>query len=364
MGTEATTRGFVRIEIVEDRERWEIVSARNPEYDDVFVYAVRSTGIYCRPSCPSRRPRRQHVAFYHVPEAAERDGFRPCQRCRPERTNGGSSQVERVRSVCRYIDENPAKCPTLAQLAEFAGLSPHHLHRTFKAVLGITPRQYADARRLDQFKRGLGNGSSISGAMYEAGYSSTSRLYERASDHLGMTPATYKKGGRGARMRFAIADSPLGRVLVAATQRGVSAVYIGEDDDHLLSELEQEYPAAAIERDETALGRWVEAILNYLSGKQKALDLPLDVVATAFQQRVWQLLRAIPYGETRTYSEMARQLGSPKAARAVGRACATNPVSLVIPCHRAIRADGSLSGYRWGLNRKRKLLDREKQNSD
>jgi AraC family transcriptional regulator of adaptative response/methylated-DNA-[protein]-cysteine methyltransferase len=211
----------VRIEIVEDRERWEIVSSRNADYDGTFVYAVRSTGIYCRPSCPSRRPRRQQVAFYPLPEAAERDGFRPCKRCRPETVNGDDPQIERVRSVCRHIDQNPGANPTLDQLAEVAGLSPHHLQRTFKAVLGITPRQYADARRLDQFKRELGNGASISGAMYGAGYSSTSRLYERASGQLGMTPATYKKGGRGAYMRFSIADSPLGRVLIAATERGV-----------------------------------------------------------------------------------------------------------------------------------------------
>ncbi len=345
---------------MEDRERWEIVSSRNTDYDGTFVYAVRSTGIYCRPSCPSRRPRRDQVAFYPLPEAAERDGFRSCKRCKPETMNGGDPQIERVRSVCRYIDENPGENPTLAQLADVAGLSPHHLQRTFKAVLGITPRQYADARRLDHFKRELGNGASITGAMYGAGYSSTSRLYERASGQRGMTPATYKKGGRGAHMRFSIADSPLGRVLIAATERGVCAVYIGEDDDYLISELNQEYHAAAIDRDEAALGRWVEAILDYLSGKQRALDLPLDVVATAFQLRVWELLCSIPYGETRTYSEMARELGSPRAARAVGRACATNPVSLVIPCHRAIRADGGLGGYRWGLDRKERLIEQER----
>ncbi len=265
-----------------------------------------------------------------------------------------------VRRVCRYIDDRPGSPPTLAELAGHAGLSLHHLQRSFKAVLGITPRQYADARRLRRFKREIGNGASISSAMYGAGYSSTSRLYERAADQLGMTPATYKKGGRGAHMRYAFTDSPLGRVLVAATERGVCAVYLGDDDFLLRSELEAEYSNARIEADESALGRWTGAILDYLGGRQRALDLPLDVVATAFQLRVWGLLRSIPYGETRSYSEMAKQLGSPKAARAVGRACATNPVSLVIPCHRAIRADGGLGGYRWGLDRKEQLLAHER----
>ncbi len=275
-------------------------------------------------------------------------------------TSGDDTRTEMVRRVCQYIDDRPGSAPTLAELAGHAGLSLYHLQRTFKAVLGITPRQYADARRLDRFKREIGNGASISGAMYGAGYSSTSRLYERASEQLGMTPATYKKGGRGAHMRHAIADSPLGRVLVAATERGVCAVYIGDDDGRLVAELGAEYPVAQIEADPSALGRWMGAILDYLSGRQRALDLPLDIVATAFQLRVWELLRSIPYGETRTYSEMARELGSPKAARAVGRACATNPVSLVIPCHRAIRADGGLGGYRWGLGRKERLLAEEK----
>ncbi len=278
-----------------------------------------------------------------------------------ETLNGGSSSVEMVRQVCHLIDDSDGPAPTLARLAAEVGLSPHHLQRTFKAVLGVTPRQYAAARRLHRFKRQLENGASLTGAMYAAGYSSTSRLYERAGERLGMTPATYKKGGLGAHMGYAIADSPLGRVLVAATRRGVCAVYLGEDPEHLVSELESEYPAAEIEPDDAALGRWVRSILDYLGGRQKALDLPLDIVATAFQLRVWELLRSIPYGETRSYSEMAKLLGQPGAARAVGRACATNPVSLVIPCHRAIRADGELGGYRWGLDRKQRLLASERQ---
>ncbi|HSG82322.1 MAG TPA: methylated-DNA--[protein]-cysteine S-methyltransferase [Gemmatimonadota bacterium] len=280
-----------------------------------------------------------------------------------EAMTGSDPQVEMVRHVCRLIDDSDGPAPTLARLAAEVGLSPHHLQRTFKAVLGVTPRQYAEARRLDRFKRQLENGASLTGAMYAAGYSSTSRLYERAGERLGMTPATYKKGGLGARMRYAIADSPLGRVLVAATGRGVCAVYLGADEEHLVSELKSEYPAAETQRDDSALGRWVGSILDYLGGRCKALDLPLDIVATAFQLRVWELLRSIPYGETCSYSEMAKLLGKPGAARAVGRACATNPVSLVIPCHRAIRADGELGGYRWGLDRKQRLLADEKARS-
>ncbi len=345
---------------MEDNERWQIVRGRDSSFDGAFVYAVSSTGVYCRPSCPSRRPRRENVSFFPLPETAERAGFRPCRRCRPDREDG-DPRVRLVRRVCQLIDETPDSTPTLPDLAARVGLSPQHLQRTFKSVLGISPRQYADSRQLDDFKRRLGNGASISGALYGAGYSSTSRIYERAPEQLGMTPASYQKGGAGATIRYTVRPSPLGRVLVGATGQGVCAVYLGDDDDGLVSELQAEYPRALTERDEAALGRWVETILDYLCGRRRALDLPLDVVATAFQRRVWECLRSIPYGETRSYSEMARTIGAPNAARAVGRACATNPVSLVIPCHRAVRADGALGGYRWGLERKRRLLAGERE---
>ncbi|UCC48537.1 MAG: bifunctional DNA-binding transcriptional regulator/O6-methylguanine-DNA methyltransferase Ada [Gemmatimonadota bacterium] len=349
---------------MDDLSRWETVLARDSTYDGRFVYAVRSTGIYCRPSCPSRRPQREQVKFFPIPEVAERAGFRACRRCRPDLAHASDPLLERVRRVCRFIDEHPEAKRTLAQLAGHVGTSPHHLQRSFKAVLGITPRQYADARRLHRFKRELGNGASVTRALYEAGYGSSSRLYERASSQLGMTPATYRRGGRGARIRHTTTACTLGRLLVAATDRGVCAVSLGDDDASLTAALRDEYPHAEISRDDEGLGRWVEALLSYLDGRCRDVDLPLDVRATAFQRRVWELLRAIPSGETRSYSEMARQLGAPRAARAVARACASNPVSLIVPCHRAVRADGTPGGYRWGVERKQALLMKEREGRD
>jgi len=284
-----------------------------------------------------------------------------CRRCRPDLADAADPQLERVRRVCRYIDEHPEAKPTLAQLAAHVDASPYHLQRSFKAVLGITPRQYADQRRLHRFKRELGNEASVSRALYDAGYGSSSRLYERATSQLGMTPATYRRGGRGARIRYTTTACPLGRLLVAATERGVCAVSLGDDDATLVAALRDEYFEAEISEDKSALGRWGEVLLGFLEGRLRAIDLPLDICATAFQQRVWELLRTIPYGETLTYSEMARRLGAPRAARAVGRACASNPVPLVIPCHRAVRADGGLGGYRWGVERKQALLESERK---
>jgi AraC family transcriptional regulator of adaptative response/methylated-DNA-[protein]-cysteine methyltransferase len=270
-----------------------------------------------------------------------------------------------VRRVCRYIDEHAngngdGGPPTLADMGDHVGVSPHHLQRTFKRHLGVTPRQYADARRLGRFKSGLKRGEGVAGALYDAGYGSPSRVYERAPDQLGMTPATYAKGGRGAHIGYSVVGCTLGRLLVAATARGICAVYLGDDDDELADELRAEYPAAEVARDDAVLGRWAEVLVRHLKGEEPRLDLPLDVRATAFQWRVWEELRRIPQGETRTYSEIAARLGKPKAQRAVGRACATNPVSVVVPCHRAVREDGGLGGYRWGLERKEALLARER----
>ncbi len=350
-------------------EHWHAVESRDAGFDGSFVYAVSSTGIYCRPSCPSRRPRRENVHFFAVPEAAEQAGYRACRRCRPGDAEAGDPHLDMVRRVCRYIDGQGAGQgagngdggpPTLAELSSHAGLSPYHLQRTFKRVMGITPRQYADARRLGRLKAGLRRGEPVTGALYEAGYGSSSRLYERAPTQLGMTPATYAKGGRGARIRYSVVASSLGRLLVGATERGVCAVYLGDDDAELEGELAQEYPAAEIRRDDRGLGRWSAALVGYLAGAEPRLDLPLDVRATAFQWRVWEELKRIPLGETRSYGEIAARLGKPKAQRAVGRACATNPVSLIVPCHRALREDGGLGGYRWGLERKEALLASER----
>jgi AraC family transcriptional regulator of adaptative response/methylated-DNA-[protein]-cysteine methyltransferase len=348
---------------VDEAPCWQAVQRRDATWDGRFVYAVHSTGVYCRPSCATRQPTREAVVFYPVPEAAEQAGFRPCPRCRPNEAAADPS-VQVVRRICRYVEANLEEDLSLAALGTHAGLSPEHLQRTFKRVTGITPRQYADACRLGRLKTRLRERSTVTMALYEAGYGSSSRLYERAASQLGMTPATYKRGGQDMRLRYTVVASPLGRLLVAATERGISAVYLGDGDGPLEAALAKEYPAAEIRRDGSGLEAWVEEILKHLSGKQPHLDLPLDVRATAFQWRVWQELRAIPYGSTRTYTEIAEALGQPTAARAVARACATNPVSVVVPCHRVVREDGDLAGYRWGVERKQKLLDQEQKNAN
>jgi AraC family transcriptional regulator of adaptative response/methylated-DNA-[protein]-cysteine methyltransferase len=341
-------------------ELWQAVTSRDNRFDGSFVFAVSSTGIYCRPSCPSRRPRRERVSFYRLPEAAEQAGFRACRRCHPQRAVAPDPQVEVVRNVCRLIDEREDEHVDLATLAVHAGLSAFHLQRTFKSVMGITPRQYAEARRTSRFKAGVRRGESVTNAMYDAGYGSSSRLYERATAELGMTPATYSRGGRGALISHSIVQSPLGRLLVAATEKGICAVTLGDSDTALETDLRSEFPAAHIERNDGPLTEWVGEILDHLAGKRPRVDLPLDIQATAFQRRVWAELRAIPYGSTRSYGEVAAAIGRPTAVRAIARACATNPVALVIPCHRVIREDQSLGGYRWGLERKKKLLARER----
>ena len=339
--------------------RWRIVLARDRRFDGAFVYAVRSTGIYCRPSCPSKRPRQAQVAFFAVPEAAERAGFRACRRCRPAEAAPSDPTVEVVRAACRYLDAHAAEPVSLAALGAAAGAAPQRLVRAFRRVLGVTPRQYREARRLSRFKTELRKGKRVSPAVYEAGYGSSSRVYERARDELGMTPATYARGGKGARIGFTVAPCPLGRLLVAATETGICRVSLGDGADELEAQLRAEFAAADIRRDDARLARSVSAIVRHLEGAEPHLDLPLDVRATAFQRRVWQALRAIPYGTTRSYAEVARSVGNPKATRAVARACATNPAALVIPCHRVVREDGDLGGYRWGVARKQVLLARE-----
>ncbi len=347
---------------------WRAVLARDVRFDGVFVYAVRSTGIYCRPSCPSRRPRREQVIFFPLPEAADRAGFRPCRRCRPREAAAGNPWVEAIRRLCRYIEANLEGPLTLTAFSAQVGISPYHLQRTFKRILGVTPRQYADARRMGRFKARLREGQSVAAALYEAGYGSSSRLYERAQAQLGMTPATYRRGGRGMRIGYTIVPCPLGRLLVAASahnhgaaKRGVCAISLGDSDAAMQAALSAEYPEAHIRRDRNGLYQWLSAVLDHLRGRRPRLDLPLDVQASAFQRQVWEELRRIPYGRTRSYGEIARALGRPKAARAVAHACATNPVALLVPCHRAVRADGQPGGYRWGLERKRALLEQEQR---
>jgi AraC family transcriptional regulator of adaptative response/methylated-DNA-[protein]-cysteine methyltransferase len=339
--------------------RWNAVSSKDARCDGQFVFAVSSTGIYCRPSCPSRRPHRDRVSFFELPEAAERAGFRPCRRCHPRDTSAKDPQVELVQRVCNLIDNNDAEVMTLGVLSDQTGVSSFHLQRTFKRIMGVTPRQYADARRLGSFKSRVRDGESVTNAIYDAGFGSSSRLYEQAVSQLGMTPATYGKGGRGASISYAIVTCSLGWLLVAATRKGVCSVKLGDSESALQSDLEKEFPAADIHRDDKGLSPMLETVIKHLEGKTPHVALPLDVRATAFQRQVWQQLRAIPYGETYSYSQLAKAIGQQKAVRAVARACATNPVALVVPCHRVIREDKTLGGYRWGMERKKRLLEQE-----
>ena len=348
------------------------MQARDRRADGTFVYAVRSTGVYCKPSCPSRKPRPEQVDFFLIPAAAEQRGFRACKRCKPQIARVQDVRTEAVARVCGLIDghlqngvglaagRNRNDLPlALATLSSSAGMSSPQLERAFRSVMGISPRRYADARRMQYLKLKLKKGDDVTTALYDAGFGSSSRLYERAPGHLGMTPATYRKGGAGMEIRYTIVSSPLGRLLVGATTRGISALYLGKEDRPLEAALRQEYPRAEICRDRTGMQEWVGKILEHLRGHEPNLDLPTDVQATAFQRRVWEELRKIPYGTTKTYSQVARSIGKPTAIRAVARACATNPVSVVVPCHRVVREDGNLAGYRWGLERKRQLLDHE-----
>jgi len=347
------------VETLEDGARWRALCARDRSWDGRFVFAVRTTGVYCRPSCPARRPLRRNVSFFTEPDAAERAGFRACLRCRPRETGASETRAAMVAAACRLLAEDRDQPWRLAALAKAVGVSPRHLLRTFKDALGVTPRQYADARRMAAFKGRLRGGDSVTGAMYDAGFGSSSRLYEDVQGRLGMTPATYRKGGRGMAIAYTVTRSPLGRLLVAATERGVAAVSLGDSESALEASLRQEYPQAEIRRDDTGLQRWVRLVLDELAGATPRADLPLDVQATAFQHRVWQELRSIPRGETRSYAEVARRIGQPTAARAVARACATNRVALLVPCHRVVATSGGVGGYRWGVARKKALLASE-----
>lgn len=342
-------------------EKWQAVLARDARRDGAFVFAVRSTRIYCRPSCPSRRPHRHRVEFFKTPSEAEACGYRACRRCKPRDVARPDAGRDLVRRACAFIDARRDGPPTLGELASHLGRSPFHVQRIFTRLLGLSPRAYADARRLGRLKQKLKRGEDIAGALYESGYGSSSRLYEGAAAKMGMTPAIYRKGGKGMRIGYTIVPSALGQLLVAATSRGVAYVALDDRDGPLEERLHEEFPAAEIVRDDRGLARYVRPLAGYLNGRTADLDLPVDVRATAFQRRVWDALQAIPMGETRTYKDIARSLGDPNAARAVGSACARNPVSLIVPCHRAIREDGGLGGYAWGLPRKEKLLAAERR---
>ena len=347
---------------------WESVLHRDPTADDRFLYAVTTTGIYCRPSCPSRRPKRDNVAFFSSAAAAEQAGFRACQRCRPNRAKAPHRAVQRARD---YIDSHIADLGeeriTLEVLGKQSGISPYHLQRKFKEVVGLTPAQYIRARRSELLKGELKRGETVSRATFGAGYGSSSRVYGDSDQRLGMTPATYRRGGAGAHIDFVTARTSLGTLLVGATDRGVCAVTLGNDAKTLEAALELEYPAATrkhVATPSNSLALWVAEIIEAVDSDRVRLDIPLDIQASAFQWRVWRALQQIPFGETRSYSEIATAIGSPKAVRAVASACANNRAAVVIPCHRVVRQTGELGGYRWGIERKRQLLAKERATTE
>jgi AraC family transcriptional regulator of adaptative response/methylated-DNA-[protein]-cysteine methyltransferase len=353
---------------VNKTDAWESVVRRDHEADDRFLYAVSTTRIYCRPSCPSRRPKREHVTFFSSSTAAELAGYRACQRCRPDRPKPGPTAIQRART---YIDNQFAAASeeriTLQRLAEISGLSPYHLQRKFKQAVGLTPAQYVRSLKSDRLKANLRRGETVSRATFGAGYGSSSRVYDDAPSRLGMTPAAYRRGGSGAHIEYVIATTSLGNLLVAATSRGICAVSLGDTVEALEDILSREFPAATrifAASSPSSLCSWVKKVVSAVDGERTKLDLPIDAQATSFQWAVWRELQKIPMGETRSYSEIAAAIGSPKAVRAVGSACAKNPVAVVIPCHRAVRKTGALGGYRWGLERKQRLLAKERGVTD
>ena len=341
-----------------DDARWQAVVERDRAADGAFVYSVRTTGVYCRPSCPSRRARRDNVAFHADGAAARQAGFRACLRCAPDGPAVDHQRAERIAALCRHIDaaEQP---PSLDELARLAGMSPFHLHRQFKAVTGLTPAAYAKARRAQRVRERLPAAATVTEAIYDAGFNSNAAFYERSGDMLGMTPSRYRAGGAGTEIRFAVGQCSLGAILVAATDVGVCAITLGDEPQPLIDELRQRFPKARLVGGDARFERWVAAVVGLVEQPGSNLELPLDVRGTAFQQRVWQALREVPAGRTASYTEIARRIGAPSAVRAVAQACASNNLAVAIPCHRVVRADGDLSGYRWGVARKRSLLERE-----
>ncbi|HUK91189.1 MAG TPA: bifunctional DNA-binding transcriptional regulator/O6-methylguanine-DNA methyltransferase Ada [Blastocatellia bacterium] len=343
---------------------WQSVRNRDAAQDGKFFVGVMTTGVYCRPSCPSRPALRKNVRFYETPAEAERDGLRPCLRCHPLATVGADPNTERVRHICRFIEEHSDDTLKLSDLAARAGLSPFHFQRSFKAIVGLTPKQYLEAERVKKLKGSLRSSKDVAEAVYDAGYGSSSRVYERADTRLGMTPNQYRKGGHGVTITYVAVESPVGLMMVGATDRGLCFVQFGETEADLFAALEREYPSAKLEPMKKPchpdFQKWIDALTAHLAGAQPRVSLPLDIRATAFQMRVWNYLQSIPYGHVQSYGEVAAGIGQPAAVRAVARACATNPVAVVIPCHRVIRGTGELGGYRWGLSRKRTLIDQER----
>jgi AraC family transcriptional regulator of adaptative response/methylated-DNA-[protein]-cysteine methyltransferase len=343
-----------------DAARWQAVQNRDRAADGRFVYAVKTTGIYCRPSCGARPARRENVSFFADGAAAERAGFRPCKRCRPNEAALGDKQAATMAKICHVI-EQADEMPSLDALAKVAGLSRFHFHRLFKAVTGVTPKAYADQHRARRVQDELTRSDTVTNAIYGAGFNSNGRFYAAANGRLGMTPTEYRAGGQHAVIRFAVGQCSLGAILVAATDKGVCAITLGDDPDALVHELEDHFPKAKLIGGDKAFEKLVATVVGFVEAPNAGLALPLDVRGTAFQHQVWRALRDIPAGSTATYAEIAARIGRPKAVRAVAQACATNPVAVAIPCHRVVRTDGALSGYRWGIARKRVLLKLERK---
>lgn len=342
----------------ESDPRWVSVLTRSAAADGSFVYSVRTTGVYCRPSCGSRLARPENVRFHPTGEAAENAGFRPCKRCKPDQPSLIEQHAAKVTAACRLIEASP-DAPTLEVLAAQAGMSPFHFHRVFKATTGLTPKAYAAARRGERVRRELGRTRSVTAAIYESGYNSNGSFYGETGRLLGMTPTTYRAGGASAEIRFAVGECSLGSILVARSQHGVCAIMLGDDPEALARDLQDRFPRATLIGGDPEFEQLVSRVVGLVESPARGLELPLDVQGTAFQQRVWRALREIPPGSTASYTEIASRIGSPKSARAVAQACAANPLAVAIPCHRVLRNDGGLSGYRWGVERKRALLERE-----
>ncbi|SDQ18266.1 AraC family transcriptional regulator, regulatory protein of adaptative response / methylated-DNA-[protein]-cysteine methyltransferase [Paraburkholderia fungorum] len=343
-----------------DDERWAAVTRREQQADGAFFYAVKTTGVFCRPSCASRQPRRENVAFFTDADAARAAGFRDCKRCQP---GGLPRELEIVKRACTALDADPQQRLTLAQLSDAVHVSPFHLQRLFKRVVGVSPRQYQAAQRGAALRDALRSGADVTRATLDAGFGSPSRMYDSAPAELGMAPSAYRRKGAGLTVRYAIAPTALGFVLVAATGKGICKIGFGDEKTPLIDELRGEFANAEVLDDAQQLAPFIAQIDAYLRGTRQDFDLPLDIAATSFRQRVWDALRRIPYGETRSYSQIAETIGSPRAVRAVATACATNPVALAIPCHRVVQKGGALAGYRWGLPRKAALLDNEAQHA-
>jgi len=352
------TRTEMREAATVNDSRWAAVVARDPKADGAFFYAVKTTGVYCRPSCGARAPRPENVVFYRTASDAERAGFRACKRCRPDRDSLAEQRAAKVAELCRFI-ERAERPPTLDELAERAGSSAYHLHRVFKKVTGLTPKAYAAAHRAKKVRQELARRDTVTDAIYGAGYNSNARFYDESNQVLGMTPTRYRAGGANTRIRFAIGECSLGAILVAQSDRGVCAILMGDDPDALARDLQDRFPQAELVGGDAAYEQLIAKVVGFVDAPRVGFDLPLDVRGTAFQQRVWRALRKIPPGKTVSYAELAKRIGSPKSVRAVAQACAANALAVAIPFHRVVRSDGGLSGYRWGVERKRALLERE-----